>query len=111
MKSVKATEKYFGVLLGPVVTEKSNFLASGELKSGRSVMFKVASWASKQDVRQAVRKVFEVDVVNVRILNRRGKKGRTVSRGKHAYHAGSRRAYVRLGEGQDINFVSHFGGH
>ncbi|MCY4324464.1 MAG: 50S ribosomal protein L23 [Betaproteobacteria bacterium] len=111
MKSVAATEKYFGVLQGPVVTEKSNFLAEGEFKSGRSVMFKVAPWATKKDVCRAVIKIFEVDVIDVRILNRRGKKGRAVSRGKHAYHCGSRRAYVRLGEGQDINFVSHFGGN
>ena len=111
MKISRAGERHFGVLLGPVVTEKSNFLGEGESKSGRAVMFKVASWATKADVRRAVMKIFDVKVINVRILNRRGKKGRAVSRGKHAYHAGSRRAYVRLGEGQDINFVSHFGGH
>lgn len=110
MKGIKATERHFGVLLGPVVTEKSNFLAEGEFKSGRSVMFKVASWATKQDVERAVKKIFEVDVVGVRMLNRRGKKGRAIKRGKYAHHCGSRRAYVRLGEGQDINFVSHFGG-
>ena len=87
------------VLIRPHVSEKTAM--SAEMQ-GRHA-FRVARDATKIEVRQAVEKLFEVDVLGVQIVNVRGKNKRFgQTNGKRS---GWRKAIVRLAEGQDLDFT------
>jgi large subunit ribosomal protein L23 len=92
-------ERIYKVLLGPVVSEKT--AAAGE--SGNQVVFKVLADASKLEIKTAVQSLFNTKVQSVRVLNVKGKTKRT------RYGIGRRsdwkKAYVRLEQGQDIDFA------
>jgi large subunit ribosomal protein L23 len=91
-------ERLFKVLLGPHITEK----AASATGSATQVAFKVAPDASKLEVKKAVEKLFEVKVEGVRVINVKGKTRRTrTGMGKRSDW---KKAYVRLAEGQDIDF-------
>ncbi|MGC6481485.1 MAG: 50S ribosomal protein L23 [Porticoccaceae bacterium] len=91
-------ERLFKVLLGPHITEK----AASSTGSATQVAFKVATDASKLEVKKAVEKLFEVKVEGVRVINVKGKTRRTkTGMGKRSDW---KKAYVRLAEGQDIDF-------
>jgi large subunit ribosomal protein L23 len=91
-------ERLFKVLLGPHITEK----AASATGSVTQVAFKVATDASKLEVKKAVEKLFEVKVEGVRVINVKGKTRRTkTGMGKRSDW---KKAYVRLAEGQDIDF-------
>ena len=91
-------ERLFKVLLGPHITEK----AASAAESATQVAFKVATDASKLEVKKAVEKLFEVKVEGVRVINVKGKTRRTrTGMGKRSDW---KKAYVRLAEGQDIDF-------
>jgi large subunit ribosomal protein L23 len=92
-------ERIYKVLLGPVVSEKT--AAAGE--SSNQVVFKVLADASKLEIKAAVQSLFNTKVQSVRVLNVKGKTKRT------RYGIGRRsdwkKAYVRLEQGQDIDFA------
>jgi large subunit ribosomal protein L23 len=92
-------ERIYKVLLGPVVSEKS--AAAGE--SSNQVVFKVLPTATKLEIKTAVQALFDVKVENVRVLNVKGKSKRT----RHGLGIRSdwKKAYVRLEQGQDIDFA------
>ncbi len=98
MATVKE-QRLFQILLAPIVSEKSTRLAD----KNRQVTFEVRTDASKQEVKAAVEKAFEVEVESVQIVNVRGKIKR------FGRSPGQRRswkkAYVRLKEGFDIDFA------
>jgi len=92
-------ERLYTVLLAPIVSEKSTFIA----EKHNQVAFRVIQDATKQEVKAAVETLFKVEVESVQILNRRGKEkrfGRTPGRRSDA-----RKAYVCLKAGQEINFA------
>ena len=85
------------IILMPHVSEKSVMIADNV----KQQTFKVASSATKKDVKDAIEKLFEVDVVKVNILTVTGKQkvfGR--NKGKRKNY---KKAYVTLKEGQDID--------
>jgi large subunit ribosomal protein L23 len=91
-------ERLLKVLKAPLVSEKS--AAAGEMSQ---VVFRVASDATKPEIRRAVEMLFEVDVEDVRVVNIKGKNkrfGQTLGK-----RSGTRKAYVRLKEGQDIDLM------
>ena len=91
-------ERLLKVLKAPLVSEKS--AAAGEMNQ---VVFRVASDATKPEIRRAVEMLFEVDVEDVRVVNIKGKSkrfGQTLGK-----RSGTRKAYVRLKEGQDIDLM------
>ena len=84
------------VLLKPVVTEKG-IVAKEE---ARTLCFQVAKDANKILVKQAVEKLFNVKVEEVRTANFEGKLRR---RGKFAaYRSDWKKAYVKLLPGQKV---------
>lgn len=87
------------VLLSPVISEKSTDLADRR----RTAVFYVAADARKDEIRRAVEKMFEVKVESVRVANVRGKPQTRLG------HPGRRRtrrkAFVRMAQGDDINFA------
>ena len=85
------------IILMPHVSEKSVMIADNV----KQQTFKVASTASKKDVKEAIEKLFAVDVIKVNILTVTGKQkvfGRTKGKRKNY-----KKAYVTLKEGQDID--------
>jgi large subunit ribosomal protein L23 len=91
-------ERLFNVLLGPHITEKSA-MASGDASQ---VVFKVSTSANKLEIRKAVEQLFEVQVDEVRVVNMKGKSRRTKT--GMGQRSDWKKAYVRLAEGQDIDF-------
>lgn len=87
----------YGILLRPVVTEKSSGVGSSR------AVFRVAPSATKDQVKDAVERVFGVKVVAVNTVNYLGKPKRTTS--SSGYRAGYKKAYVTLAEGQSINVI------
>jgi large subunit ribosomal protein L23 len=61
------------VIIKPLVTEKSTRLQHAR----NAYAFQVASGANKHQVKQAVEKLYNVKVVDVRTMNRKGKPRRT----------------------------------
>jgi large subunit ribosomal protein L23 len=88
------------VLLGPHISEKATVLA----ESKKQFVFKVATDATKLEIKKAVEALFEVKVARVTTLNVQGKTKRT------ARGLGKRndwkKAYVALQAGQDLDFAS-----
>ncbi len=92
-------ERLLKVLLSPHISEKGTTIAD----KYRQVVFKVASDATKPEIRQAVEKMFDVKVDGVTVCNVKGKVKRFgTSTGRRS---GWKKAYVTLAEGHDIDFV------
>ena len=89
----------YDVLRKPLITEKSNF-QSGKLNQ---YTFVVTKDATKTMVRDAVEKLFNVDVVRVNIINVPAKRGRRAqSRRLMVRKSGYKKAIVTLAEGQSL---------
>jgi large subunit ribosomal protein L23 len=92
-------ERLLKILLAPLISEKSVNAAD----TGNQFAFKVAKDATKPEIKAAVEMLFEVNVEKVQVLNVKGKTKRFGQRmGKRSDW---KKAYVRLAEGQDINFA------
>jgi len=92
-------ERLMTVLLGPHVSEKGTTLS----EKNNQVVFRVRPDADKAEIRKAVELMFEVKVEGVQVVNVHGKNKRFGRmRGKRANW---KKAYVRLAEGQDIDFL------
>ncbi len=92
-------ERLMKVILAPLITEKTQFLADKNSQIG----FRVAVDATKPEIKAAVEELFNVKVKGVTVANMKGKKkrfGRIEGKRK-----GWKKAYVALEEGQDISFV------
>ena len=92
-------QRLMQVLLAPQISEKATFIAD----KNEQVIFRVASDATKPEVKAAVELLFKVSVESVQIANVKGKQKR------FGRYRGSRndwkKAYVSLKAGQEINFV------
>jgi len=95
-----AVDRLMNVVLAPVVSEKSTFVAD----RNRQYVFRVADDATKPQIKAAVELMFKIKVEGVTVLNVKGKErrfGRTIGRKKSW-----KKAYVRLAEGQEIKFAA-----
>ena len=68
------------------------------------VVFKVSSDATKPEIKEAVKQLFDVKVESVQVVNIKGKHKR--SRHGMGKRSDVRKAYVSLQEGQEIDFMS-----
>ena len=94
------TERLMKVLLCPVVSEKAAMAAD----QSRQYAFKVTTDATKPEIAKAVEMLFDVKVDAVRVVNVKGKRKRFGAiQGKRN---DTRKAYVRLAEGQEIEFAN-----
>ncbi|OSM02451.1 50S ribosomal protein L23 [Magnetofaba australis] len=90
----------YKVLEAPIVTEKSTLC----LEKSNQVVFRVAPWANKLQIKSAVEKLFKVDVVSVKTVSVKGKIkrfGRLTGKRKD-----TKKAMVRLKDGQSIDFFN-----
>ena len=93
-------DQLMNVVLAPVVSEKSTFVAD----KNRQYVFRVADRATKPQIKAAVELMFKTKVDGVTVMNVHGKERRF---GKVTGRRRSwKKAYVRLAEGQEINFAA-----
>lgn len=91
-------ERLLSVLRAPLVSEKT----ARQQSDHNQYAFEVATFATKADVKAAVEAMFKVTVESVQVLNVKGKtKG---FRGRLGQRSSWRKAYVRLADGQSIEF-------
>ena len=93
-------ERIFTILIGPHVSEKATVVAD----QTNQYVFKVAPDATKPEIKAAIEALFEVSVTKVNVVNLKGKAKRT-ARGI-GKRSDTRKAYVTLGEGQEISFAA-----
>lgn len=92
-------ERLMNILLEPRITEKGSLIG----EKYRQFVFKVAKTATKPEIKQAVEKMFEVEVESVQVCNVKGKVKsfqQTVGR-----RSDWKKAYVKLKPGFDIDFT------
>jgi large subunit ribosomal protein L23 len=95
----KNQERLMQVLLAPIISEKSTFI--GEKRN--QYVFRVASSATKPEIKAAVELMFKTQVKSVSVMNVHGKEKRS---GRFIGRRNSwKKAYVALQEGQEINFA------
>jgi len=92
-------ERILDILKSPHVSEKSTIVA----ENNNQVVFKVATDATKLEIKHAVESLFEVEVKSVKTLNVKGKVKRQGQQiGKRINW---KKAYVSLKDGQEIDFL------
>ena len=102
---IRNTERLIKVLLAPVVSEKGTFVG----EKNNQYLFRVVTDATKPEIKAAVELMFstkdkKIEVVSVQVSNVMGKEkrfGRFIGRRRDW-----KKAYVRLKQGQEINFVA-----
>ena len=92
-------ERIFQVLVGPHVSEKAAIAAD----ENNQYVFKVAVDATKAEIKRSVEQLFKVEVDNVNTLKVKGK----VKRNRYGFSTRPtwKKAYVKLAQGQDIDFA------
>src|ERR1700746_1909785 len=91
--------RHYDIIVAPVVTEKAT-VASEHNK----VVFKVASKATKPQIKEAVEKLFDVKVKRVNTLVRTGKL--KAFKGRRAELQSTKRAIRTLEEGHKIDVTT-----
>jgi large subunit ribosomal protein L23 len=91
--------RHYDVVLAPHITEKSTMVSEHN-----AVVFKVASGASKPEIKEAVEALFGVTVTGVNTIVTKGKTKRW--RGKPYQRSDFKKAIVTLAEGQSIDVTS-----
>jgi large subunit ribosomal protein L23 len=91
--------RHYDVVLAPHITEKSTMLSEHN-----AVVFKVASDASKPEIKDAIEALFKVKVTGVNTVVTKGKSKRW--KGKPYQRSDFKKAIVTLAEGQTIDVTS-----
>ena len=93
-------ERLMKVLLAPQISEKATYVAD----KNNQVIFRVATDATKPEIKAAVEMMFKVNVDSVQVACVKGKvkrSGRIMGRRNDW-----KKAYVCLAAGQEINFAA-----
>ena len=91
--------RHYDVVLAPHITEKSTMLSENN-----AVVFKVATGASKPEIKEAIEALFNVNVTGVNTIVTKGKSKRW--KGKPYQRSDFKKAIVTLAEGQSIDVTS-----
>lgn len=94
-----SAERLLQIIIAPHVSEK----AARATEKANAYVFKVATYATKPEVKQAVQQLFNAKVSSVRLVNVKPKKKRF--RGIEGVRKKWKKAYVTLQEGQKIEFL------
>ena len=96
-KPTKAIDnRHYDVIVAPHITEKATLLSEQN-----AVVFKVASKATKPEIKTAVEALFGVSVRNVNTIVQKGKNKRW--KGAPYQRSDMKKAIVTLAEGQSID--------
>jgi large subunit ribosomal protein L23 len=91
-----ATFRQYDIIRYPLMTEKSNMI----LEKTGAYVFVVSKDATKPEIKEAIQKIFNVDVVSVNTILSKGKK--KVFRGHVGRRSDFKKAIIRIKEGQRI---------
>jgi large subunit ribosomal protein L23 len=92
-------EAMYLIIRSPLITEKLTVLSEKN-----QVGFRVATDATKPEIKAAVEGLFGVKVLGVNTLVRKGKTKR--HKGRPGQRSDVKNAYVRLADGQSIDFTT-----
>lgn len=96
-KQAKAIDnRHYDVIVAPHITEKATLLSEQN-----AVVFKVASKATKPEIKAAVEALFDVSVKSVNTIVQKGKTKRW--KGAPYQRSNMKKAIVTLTEGQSID--------
>ena len=90
-------ENLLNIIQKPLITERATALKA----LSNQYVFRVASGASKSDIKAALEKLFKVDVLSVNTMRVHGK-FRRMGSSRGAYRADWKKAIVTLKAGQEI---------
>ncbi len=93
-------ERVFQILMGPHVSEKAAIVAD----ANNQYVFRVALDATKEEIKHSVEQLFKVVVDDVKTLRVKGKSKR--NRFGLTTKPTWKKAYVRLAQGQEIDFAT-----
>ncbi len=88
------------VIVRPRITEKAALLLDKNVYA-----FEVRKGATKFEVRDAIKALYKVTPVAVRIVNQHPRHYKSLSRGRSMMDKGLRKAYVYLKKGDSINLA------
>ena len=91
--------RHFDIVRGPHITEKSTMASENN-----AVVFRVATDATKPQIKAAVEALFDVKVLAVNTIVQKGKTKRW--KGKPYKRSDVKKAVVTLAEGQSIDVTS-----
>ena len=91
--------RHYDVVLAPHITEKSTMLSEHD-----AVVFKVASDATKPEIKAAVEALFNVSVIGVNTMITKGKTKKW--KGQPYKRSDAKKAIVTLAAGQSIDITS-----
>ena len=91
--------KHYDTILAPVITEKATLLSEKN-----KVVFKVPLTATKDEVKEAVEKLFNVKVGSVNTIRHKGKS--KFFRGRPGQRSDTKKAIVTLLEGYSIDVTT-----
>lgn len=92
-------ERAYDIILSPVITEKATLITDKNF-----VTFKVATDASKPEIKAAVEMVFGVTVKAVNTVTVKGK--RKLFKGRPGQRSDYKKAMVKLADGQTIDLTT-----
>jgi len=93
-------ERLLNVLVAPQISEKATYVADKH----EQVIFRVASDATKPEIKAAIELMFKVNVKSVQVSCVKGKQKRF---GRYTGRRSDwKKAYVCLAPGQEINFAA-----
>jgi len=92
-------EAMYQIIRAPVITEKATMLS----EHGQFV-FRVATDATKPQIKAAIEGLFSVSVISVNTLVQKGKTKRF--KGRPGARSDVKKAFVRLAAGQSIDFTT-----
>ena len=91
--------RHYDVIVAPVITEKATYASEQN-----QVVFKVRKDATKPEIQAAVERLFDVKVVGVNTLIRKGK--RKVFKGQRGQQSDIKKAVVTLADGDRIDVTT-----
>ena len=97
--SIPSDPRLYDVILSPLITEKATMASERN-----QVIFKVATNATKPQIKEAVEKLFDVKVKAVNTLVRKGKF--KAFRGRPGQQSDLKKAIVTLEEGHRIDVTT-----
>ena len=103
-KTKLSPERMYDIISNPVITEKATLITDASPEGFTQVTFQVPVEVTKPEIRQAVEGLFDVKVISVNTLLRKGKTRRF--RGRLGRLKDTKRAVVTLDKGQSIDVTT-----
>ncbi|HXW70089.1 MAG TPA: 50S ribosomal protein L23 [Methylocella sp.] len=98
-RSLAHDSRHYEVIIAPVITEKATMASEVN-----QVFFKVRKTATKAEIKDAVEQLFDVKVIAVNTLIRKGK--RKMFKGTRGVQSDVKKAVVTLAEGHKIDVTT-----